>query len=144
VLLGLDAPTAAQAITAIARFMASRWHLSEAAVREGLVARERMGSTALGFGVAIPDARLEGLQRAVATVVRTAMPIPFDVPDGKPGTDMVVLLVPWDATEEHLVILAEVAARFSDREFRDELRRSTDPEQIYAVLTRQRQTERMT
>jgi mannitol/fructose-specific phosphotransferase system IIA component (Ntr-type) len=57
--------------------------------------------------------------------------------------DMVVLLLPWEATEEHLVILAELATTFSDREFRDELRNRTDREQVRSMLTRCHQTERM-
>jgi PTS system nitrogen regulatory IIA component len=143
VLLGLDAATADQAISGIARFLASRHGLSDTAVRAGLAERERIGSTALGCGVAIPHARLKGLSRPVGVFVRTKLGIPFDAPDGKPVTDMVVLLVPWEATEEHLVILAELATMFSDREFRDELRNRTDREQVHSMLTRCHQTERM-
>src|SRR5262249_48601182 len=105
-------------------------------VRMGLSARERLGSTALGCGVAIPHARLKALSRPVAAFVRTALPGSFDAPDGKPVGDMLVLLLPWAATQEHLVILPEVAAMFSDKQFRDHLRACTDREQVYARLTR--------
>jgi PTS system nitrogen regulatory IIA component len=136
VLLGLDAGTAEQAISGIARFVASRQDLSAFVVRAALAARERLGSTALGCGVAIPHARLKGLSRPVAAFVRMDLPVSFDAPDGKPVSDMLVLLVPREATEEHLIVLAEVAAMFSDKEFRDDLRACTDRDQVYARLTR--------
>jgi len=136
VLLGLDAGTAEQALSGIARFMASRHGLSAVAVRAALAGRERLGSTALGCGVAIPHARLKDLSRPVAAFVRMALPVSFDAPDGKPVGDMLVLLVPWAATEEHLVILAEVATMFSHNEFRVDLRACTDREQVYAMLAR--------
>ena len=136
VLLEFDATTADAAISAIARFVASRHGLSETAVRRGLAERERIGSTALGCGIAIPHARLKGLSRPVAVFVRPTMPVLFDAPDANPVTDMLVLLVPWEATQGHLLILAEVAAMFGDRDFRDELRSCADRDQVYARLTR--------
>jgi nitrogen PTS system EIIA component len=136
VLLGLHAATPSQAISGIARFVASRHGLSETAVRAGLAEREQIGSTALGFGIAIPHARLKGLSRAIGAFVRAETPIPFDAPDLRPVTDMLVLLVPWEATEEHLVMLAEAATMFSDRQFRDELRTCSDRDQVHARLTR--------
>jgi PTS system nitrogen regulatory IIA component len=62
--------------------------------------------------------------------------VAFDAPDGKPVSDMLVLLVPWEATEEHFIILADIAAMFSDRVFREELRNCADREQVHASLTR--------
>ncbi|HTS22096.1 MAG TPA: PTS sugar transporter subunit IIA [Casimicrobiaceae bacterium] len=138
VLLGLDVATAGQALSGIARFVASRHGLSEAAVRAGLAEREHIGSTGLGCGVAIPHARIKGLLRPIAAYVRTALPVPFDAPDGKPVTDMLVLLVPWESTEEHLVMLAEAAAMFSDTAFREELRSCADRDSVYALLVRRR------
>jgi PTS system nitrogen regulatory IIA component len=89
-----------------------------------------MGSTGLGHGVAIPHARIKGLRTAVAAIVRTRLPIPFDAPDGKPVSDMVVLLVPEKATEEHLQILASVAQMFADRQFREKLRTCVDASSV--------------
>ena len=134
-MLELDGTTADQAIGAIARFMAARHGLPGDSVRAALAERERIGSTALGCGIAIPHARLKRLSREVAVFVRPTMPVLFDAPDGKPVTDMLVLLVPWEATEEHLLILAEIAAMFGDRQFRDDLRTCTTREQVYAMLT---------
>lgn len=135
VFLSLEAANADQAISGIARFVSRRHWLSETVVRSRLAEREHIGSTAIGCGVAVPHARLKGLSRPVAAFVRTTMPISFDAPDGKPVSEMLVLLVPWDATEEHLVLLAEVAAMFSDRQFRDELRSCVDCNEVHARLT---------
>jgi PTS system nitrogen regulatory IIA component len=76
--------------------------------------------------MAIPHARIKGLQQAVAAFVRTRLPIPFDAPDGKPVSEIVVLLVPERATEQHLNLLAWIAQLFADPHFRERLRMCTD------------------
>ncbi len=88
--------------------------LPQAQVVESLNAREKLGSTGLGQGVALPHARIKNLPQAVAAFVRPKLPIPFDAPDAKPVWAMLVLLVPEHATEEHLQILAELAQMFGD------------------------------
>jgi len=135
ILLGLDVPTKNRAFQQIAGFMASRHGVVESDVYRGLAEREKLGSTGLGYGIAIPHARIPGLANPVAAYVRTDLPIPFDAPDGRPVGDMLVLLVPEDATDAHLELLAEVADLFCDRSFRDHLRRSDDPPAVHAVLT---------
>jgi nitrogen PTS system EIIA component len=90
-------------------------------VFESLFARERLGSTALGEGVAIPHGRIKGLREAVGAFVRLAAPVPFDAPDTKPVSLVFILLVPEQATEQHLQILSELAEMFSNREFRADL-----------------------
>jgi PTS system nitrogen regulatory IIA component len=78
-------------------------------VYASLTERERLGSTALGRGVAIPHARAKGLDHPVAAYVRLKNPIPFDAPDGKPVSDIFVLIVPLYAADKHLHLLAQVA-----------------------------------
>src|SRR5512145_1612733 len=90
-------------------------------VFDSLFARERLGSTGLGQGVAIPHGRIKGLKDAVAAFVRVSEPIPFDAPDGQPVALMVFLLVPEQATQQHLDILSELAQMLSDRSFRETL-----------------------
>jgi len=136
VLLGLDVPTKNRAFQQIARFMASRHGVVEADVYEGLAEREELGSTGLGYGIAVPHARIPGLVRPVAAYVRTGLPIPFDAPDGRPVGDMLILLVPEQATDAHLELLAEVADLFRDRSFRERLRVSSDPLTVHLMLTR--------
>jgi PTS system nitrogen regulatory IIA component len=103
-------------------------------VFDSLFARERLGSTGLGEGVAIPHGRVKGLREAVAAVVRLRDPLPFDAPDGQPVRLLVFLLVPEQATEEHLEILSELAELLSDRGIRQSLLSSEDPAQIHRVL----------
>lgn len=97
-------------------------------VFDSLFARERLGSTGLGEGVAIPHGRIKGLREAHAALVRLATPIPFDAPDGKPVNLLVFLLVPEHATDEHLEILSEVAELLSDPTMRAVL--ANEPESL--------------
>jgi len=81
---------------------------------DSLFAREKLGSTGLGKGIAIPHGRIKGLKSAHGAFLRLANPVPFDSPDGKPVSLLFVLIVPEDDTEHHLQILAELAEHFSD------------------------------
>src|SRR5262247_2621408 len=95
--------------------------IARAAVFESLFAREKLGSTGLGQGVAIPHGRIKGLKDALGALVRLKQAIPFDAPDGQPVSLIFVLLVPDRATDAHLQILSELAQMFSDRTFRERL-----------------------
>lgn len=103
-------------------------------VFDSLFARERLGSTGLGEGVAIPHGRIKGLKEALAAIVQLQAPIPFDAPDGQPVRLLVFLLVPEHATEEHLELLGELAELLSDRPIRDSLMASDNPAQIHRIL----------
>ena len=87
-------------------------------VFDSLFARERLGSTGLGQGVAIPHGRIKGLKSPLIAVLRAEAPVPFESPDGQPVRLLVVLLVPEHATEEHLEILSELAEVLSDASLR--------------------------
>jgi nitrogen PTS system EIIA component len=100
--------------------------IARAAVFDSLFAREKLGSTGLGQGVAIPHGRIKGLKEARGAFLRLAAPVPFDSPDGKPVSLLFVLLVPEQANELHLQILSELAQRFSERTFRDALLAAPD------------------
>jgi PTS system nitrogen regulatory IIA component len=95
-------------------------------VFDSLFAREKLGSTGLGQGVAIPHGRIKGLKDATGAFLRLAAPVPFDSPDGKPVSLLFVLLVPEVATEQHLQILSELAQHFSDRTCREALASAID------------------
>jgi PTS system nitrogen regulatory IIA component len=103
-------------------------------VFDSLFARERLGSTGLGQGVAIPHGRIKGLKESMAAVVRVSEPIPFDAPDGLPVSLLVFLLVPEHATEEHLEILSELAELLSDSGVRDALMTAPDSAPIRQLL----------
>jgi len=108
--------------------------IARAEVFESLFAREKLGSTGLGQGVAIPHGRVKGLRDAVAAFIKTATPIPFDAPDGQPVNLIFVLLVPERATDLHLQLLGELAQMFSTPTFRENLLNNTDPVQIHQLF----------
>jgi PTS system nitrogen regulatory IIA component len=104
-------------------------------VFESLFARERLGSTGLGQSVAIPHGRIKGLKDPVGAFLRLRTPVPFDAPDGKPVSLVFVLLVPEQATEQHLQILSELAQMFSDRALREQLGTANDPGVLHQAIT---------
>jgi len=104
-------------------------------VFDSLFARERLGSTGLGEGVAIPHGRIKGLKETLAALVRLSTPIPFDAPDGQPVRLLVFLLVPEHATEEHLELLSEFAELLSDRAVRENLLAGAGAEQIHQIIS---------
>ncbi len=108
--------------------------IARATVFDSLFARERLGSTGLGQGVAIPHGRIKGLKEAVAAFIRLAEPVPFDAPDGRPVRLLIFLLVPEQATQQHLDILSELAQMLSDKPFRERLLTVSDPAALHAML----------
>src|SRR3990170_6100663 len=104
-------------------------------VFDSVFARERLGSTGLGQGVAIPHGRIKGLKDALGAFVRLAQPVPFDAPDGKPVSLVFTLLVPEQATEKHLQILSELAQMFSDRDLRDALAGAPDAGTLHRLIS---------
>lgn len=109
--------------------------IARSQVFDSLFAREKLGSTGLGQGVAIPHGRVKGLRDAAAAFFKLQSPIPFDAPDGMPVGMIFVLLVPERATDLHLQILGELAQMFSDRQFREQLQASSDPAAMHRLFT---------
>jgi PTS system nitrogen regulatory IIA component len=134
ILLDVDATTRDRVFVEIGRLIAARHGLREQAVVAGLAAREKLGSTALGLGVAIPHARVNGLAHPIAAFVRPRLAIPFDAPDAKPVSFLLFLLVPERATDAHLALLAQAASMFCDKAFRDRLNTSVAAPEILATF----------
>jgi PTS system nitrogen regulatory IIA component len=109
--------------------------IARSRVYDSLFAREKLGSTGLGQGVAIPHGRIKGLKDALGAVVRMKQPIPFDAPDGQPVSLIFVLLVPDRATDAHLQILSELAQMFSDRMFRERLLAAPTAAELHQMIT---------
>lgn len=103
-------------------------------VHAALEAREALGSTGLGHGVAIPHARMAHCKSIAGAFVRTRVAVPFDAPDHKPVSLFLALVVPKEEADRHLKILAAAAAMFGDRPFREKLRASASPEAVRALL----------
>jgi PTS system nitrogen regulatory IIA component len=108
--------------------------IARSVVFDSLFAREKLGSTGLGQGVAIPHGRIKGLKEALGAFLRLAQPVPFDSPDGAPVTLAFVLLVPEKATEKHLQILSELAQMFSDKALREAMGRAADAAALYELI----------
>lgn len=103
-------------------------------VFDSLFAREKLGSTGLGHGIAIPHGRISKLREATAAFVKTSNPIPFEAHDGLPVNMLCVLLVPERANDTHLQLLSELAQMFSDETFRLQLEQSNDPLEIHRLF----------
>jgi PTS system nitrogen regulatory IIA component len=110
-------------------------HVARARVFDALFAREKLGSTGLGQGVAIPHGRIKGLKDPLGAVVRTRQPVPFDAPDGQPVGLIFVLLVPDRATDAHLQLLSELAQMFSNRAFRERLLAAPTAAELHRLIT---------
>jgi PTS system nitrogen regulatory IIA component len=121
ILLDLEASSKKRVFEQAGLIFENHQGIARSSVFDSLFAREKLGSTGLGQGVAIPHGRIKGLKEARGAFLRLAAPVPFDSPDGKPVSLLFVLLVPEQANELHLQILSELAQRFSDRSFRDAL-----------------------
>ncbi|WP_419812639.1 PTS IIA-like nitrogen regulatory protein PtsN [Bacterioplanoides sp.] len=98
---------------------------------ERLLGRERLGSTGIGEGIAIPHCRLKECDQAFGVLLRLEKPIDYDAIDRQPVDLVFALLVPEEATDEHLQILSMLARNFSEAEFRDALRKAPDAGQFY-------------
>ena len=110
--------------------------IARSSVFDSLFAREKLGSTGLGQGVAIPHGRIKGLKEALGALVRMKQAIPFDAPDNQPVALIFVLLVPDRATDVHLQILSELAQMFSDKAFRERLLGAPGADELHQLITR--------
>ncbi len=109
---------------------------TESEIFNGLIARERLGSTGLGHGVAIPHGRFAGLTHTIAILVRFAEAVDYDAMDGEPVDLVVALMVPAESTDEHLQLLAALAEMFSNERMRNTLRQAATPQDIADVIAR--------
>ncbi|HEY5717994.1 MAG TPA: PTS IIA-like nitrogen regulatory protein PtsN [Motiliproteus sp.] len=108
-------------------------NLDEEEIFLGLVNRERLGSTGIGEGIAIPHCRLEQCKEAFGALIKLPEPIDFDAIDHQPVDLLFVLLVPIEATEEHLQLLAALAEMFNDPDLRARMRAAGDADALYKV-----------
>ncbi len=135
VLLDVSVTSKKRALEQVALLFENNQGLERAAVFDNLFARERLGSTGLGHGVAVPHGRIKNIDRPWAAFMRLSSPVAFDAPDGQPVDILLVIVVPEDATQQHLDILAEVAQRLSDESVVRALRSDTDVLRVHELLT---------
>ena len=134
VLLDFDASSKKRVFEQAGLLFENHLGMARSVVFDSLFAREKLGSTGLGQGIAIPHGRIKGLKQAAGAFLRLATPVPFDSPDGRPVNLLFILLVPEQATEEHLQILSELAQRFSERPLREKLLVAPDPAAVVALF----------
>lgn len=135
IVLDLDASSKKRVFEHAGLLFENHQGIARSMVYDALFAREKLGSTGLGQGIAIPHGRIKGLKEAIGGFLRLADPVQFDSPDGKPVSLLFVLLVPEAATERHLQILSELAQLFSDRAFRERLASARDSAEIHTLFT---------
>jgi PTS system nitrogen regulatory IIA component len=109
--------------------------VSAAEVFDSLFSREKLGSTALGYGIAIPHGRIKHLKETACAFIRLKTPTDFDAPDNQPVDLVFVLLAPAAASDLHLQILGELAAMFSDADFRARLRAAPAAAELHRLIT---------
>ena len=135
VLLGLDVSSKKRLFEQIGLAFENSRHIPRARVFDSFFDREKLGSTGLGYGVAIPHGRIKTIKEPVCAFVRTATPIAFEAPDGQPVSLVFAMLVPEHATEAHLEILSELAQMFSDPAMREGLASAADAESAHRLIT---------
>lgn len=135
IVLNLEVSSKKRLFEEVGKLLETESGLSQTDVFDCLFAREKLGSTGLGHGVAIPHGRHANVSQVTAAFVRTAEPIDFDAPDHQPVSLVFVLLVPEQATGEHLEILSHLASKFSDKSVREQLLQCDDVANVPAILS---------
>lgn len=132
--LNSPAKNRAEAFAAAGELFSGQAGLEAQAIIGFLNAREDLGSTALGAGVAIPHGRVKGLKHPIAAFIKLKDPIEFAAPDGEAVSTLIFLLVPEKATQEHLEILSSIAQLLSDQDSRKSLATESSPEKVCQLL----------
>lgn len=134
ILPDLDVSSKKRAFEEIGLLLENQYGLPRNNVFECLFAREKLGSTGLGQGVAIPHGRSADVKETFGVFVRIKEAIAFDAPDGKPVNMIFTLIVPENATGKHLEVLSELADIFSSKEARERILQATTAEEIHSVF----------
>ena len=134
VLVAVEATSKKRAFEEAGLLFENQHGLNRALITDSLFARERLGSTGLGHGVAIPHGRIKGLKAPMAAVFQLESAIGFDAPDDVAVGLLIFLLVPEAATQKHLEILSEIAELLSDAALRDKMQACTDAAALHALI----------
>jgi nitrogen PTS system EIIA component len=133
----VTAPTKRQALRVVAELAARNFGLKPGQVLDALLEREAAGSTGVGYGVAVPHARLPGLTKLRGVFVRLEQPVPFDAVDDRPVDLVFALFAPPEAVGEHLRALARVSRVLRQADLREQLRHAHGADAVYALLVRE-------
>ena len=131
---GVQGGSKKRVLELIGKLVAQHTNLDPDAIYENLIAREKLGSTGFSNGIAIPHCRLEDCHQAIGALLQLDGKIDFDALDGQPVDLIFVLLVPQEATEQHLQILKMLAGKLDRADLRDALRAAPDADALYHVM----------
>ncbi len=141
VLVHVDVTSKKRAFEEVGLLFENLHGLSRTLITDSLFARERLGSTGLGHGVAIPHGRIKGLKSPMAAVFQLEQPIGFEAPDEQPVGLLIFLLVPEAATQKHLEILSEIAELLSDTPLREKIKTTGDAVALHELIANWRATQ---
>lgn len=125
-----------QALVALSEVASRSLGLPEDLILDALLEREQQGSTGVGQGVAVPHARLDGLERMTGVFVKLEAPVAFEAVDDRPVDLLFALFAPQDAGVEHLRALAKVSRMLRQSELREQLRQARTADALFALLSR--------
>ncbi|AQZ93442.1 PTS IIA-like nitrogen regulatory protein PtsN [Halopseudomonas phragmitis] len=131
---GVQGGSKKRVLELIGKLIAQHTDLDADTIYENLIAREKLGSTGFGHGIAIPHCRLTGCEQAVGALLQLESKIDYDALDGEPVDLIFVLLVPQEATEQHLQILKMLAEKLDQAELREALRKAPDASSLYQTM----------
>lgn len=135
VVIDLKAGSKKQVLQELARLASAHARLHERLIFDVLLERERLGTTGVGDGVAIPHGRIAEIDRLTGLFVRLKHPVDFDSVDGKPVDLLFLLLAPQSAGADHLKALSRISRLLRDRDTREKLRGAGSADAVYALLT---------
>jgi nitrogen PTS system EIIA component len=139
VLAGAHASSKKRALELLSQLLAESTDTTQHEIFESLTARERLGSTALGYGVALPHGRMKKISATRGAFVQLVQGVDFDAADRGPVDLMFAIVVPEQCTEEHLQLVAQIAELFSNEAIRNQLRQAKDSATLLDVLTNRNQ-----
>ncbi|HDY97973.1 MAG TPA: PTS IIA-like nitrogen-regulatory protein PtsN [Pseudomonas sabulinigri] len=131
---GVQGGSKKRVLELIGKLVAQHTNLDPDAIYESLIAREKLGSTGFGNGIAIPHCRLGDCHQAIGALLQLDGKIDFDALDGQPVDLIFVLLVPQEATDQHLQILKMLAGKLDQASLREALRSAPDAQSLYEVM----------
>ncbi len=134
IIIDADISSKKRLLEFIANTVATQFSLPQAALFNNLLDRERLGSTGLGKGFAIPHARLVNLDTTIACFIRLDQPVNFEAPDNQPVDLVFAIIIPENATDEHLKILSSLAKIFSQSEICEAIRNAGSGEEVARII----------
>ena len=134
ILLDAEITSKKRAFEELGLLFENQYGMARVAVTDSLFARERLGSTGLGHGVAIPHGRIKGLKQPQAALLRLRSPIGFDAPDGEAVSLIISLLIPQSNAQQHLEILSDIAQILGDAQRREAIKTAADAASLHALL----------